>query len=86
VIGENREVTARSVGWSILDCAYSPDSKWLAYTSWSSSLHLVNAMGEVETHESIEVDDGSEGRFGVFSVQFDLNSTQVCLRAILLVP
>lgn len=35
-----RSVRARDVGWSILDCAYSPDMRFLAYSSWSSSLHL----------------------------------------------
>ncbi len=36
-------------------------------------------QGEVETHESILVDEGDEGRFGIFSVHFDCNSTQaVC--------
>lgn len=74
---QKRVVHARDMGWAILDVAYSPDTRFLAYTSWSSAIHLVNATGDVETHESIELDQNDAGRFGTFAARFDLHSTHL---------
>lgn len=40
-IGKNftllRKISARDVGWSILDTAFSPDGSSCVYSSWSDS-------------------------------------------------
>ena len=33
--------SARDIGWSIIDVDYSPDGKFLAYSSWSNFIHMV---------------------------------------------
>lgn len=30
-----KEIQARNIGWSIIDTDYSPDQRWLIYSSWS---------------------------------------------------
>jgi WD repeat-containing protein 23 len=30
-----KEIIARDIGWSIIDTDYSPDQRWLIYSSWS---------------------------------------------------
>lgn len=34
------EIHGRDVGWSILDAAFSPDSRHIAYSSWSPTCEL----------------------------------------------
>ena len=31
---EIKRIRARDVGWSVIDCAYSPDQRWIIYSSW----------------------------------------------------
>ena len=34
---EIKKISARDVGWSILDTAFSPDGNYIVYSSWSDN-------------------------------------------------
>lgn len=37
---EIKKISARDVGWSILDTAFSPDGNYIVYSSWSDNRKL----------------------------------------------
>jgi hypothetical protein len=43
-----KQIRARDVGWSVVDIDYSPDGRFVAYSSWSDYVHLCNVHGEFE--------------------------------------
>lgn len=63
-------------GWSIISTAFSPDDRWLIYSSWSNNIHLCNMQGEFERHEGFEVAPDGE-HFCLFSTTFSPNATHV---------
>uniref|UniRef100_A0A0V0G5M9 Putative ddb1-and cul4-associated factor 11ddb1-and cul4-associated factor 11 n=1 Tax=Triatoma dimidiata TaxID=72491 RepID=A0A0V0G5M9_TRIDM len=65
------EIHGRDVGWSILDAAFSPDSRHIAYSSWSPTLHMVDIEGggDACSHKALELCP-DERRFCVFSLAF----------------
>ncbi|KAK9503450.1 hypothetical protein O3M35_010002 [Rhynocoris fuscipes] len=75
------EIQGRDVGWSILDVAFSPDSRHIAYSSWSPTLHMVDLDGggsDPNTHKALELCP-DERRFCVFSLAFsDSGDDIVC--------
>uniref|UniRef100_A0A0K8RJE6 Putative ddb1-and cul4-associated factor 11 n=1 Tax=Ixodes ricinus TaxID=34613 RepID=A0A0K8RJE6_IXORI len=50
---EVKSISARDVGWSILDMAVSPNGAHFVYSSWSEYLHLCNVFGDDEVHEAL---------------------------------
>jgi WD repeat-containing protein 23 len=73
----SKSIRAREVEWAVLDVDYSADKKWLAYCTWSDKIQLVNSTGAVETHQAFQVRQSTRGRFGLFSLRFSPQSTEV---------
>eukprot|EP01117_Protostelium_nocturnum_P005614 TRINITY_DN2023_c0_g1_i1.p1 TRINITY_DN2023_c0_g1~~TRINITY_DN2023_c0_g1_i1.p1 ORF type:complete len:506 (+),score=174.87 TRINITY_DN2023_c0_g1_i1:98-1615(+) len=71
-----KEINARHIGWSIIDTDYSPDQRWLIYSSWSDYIHLCNIVGDVDTHEALDVKPEAN-RFCLFSVKFSPDSHEI---------
>lgn len=74
-----RTCRARDVQWSIIDTDFSPDSRWIIYSSWSNYIHMINrtARGTVEEHhESLQV-RGSYSRCCFFSIRFSSDSREI---------
>ncbi|XP_971729.2 DDB1- and CUL4-associated factor 11 [Tribolium castaneum] len=61
-------LSARDIGWSIIDVAISPDQNQFVYSTWSSSLHLCS-VNESSHQEPLSLTNTSR-RFCVFSVVF----------------
>jgi len=70
------EIQGRDVGWSILDLAFSPDGKHIAYSSWSNSLHFVELDGDLSTHTSLPLCP-DERRFCVFNLIFSSSGDEL---------
>ena len=64
-----KQIRCRHVGWSIIDCDYSPDSKSVIYSTWSPYIQLCNVHGEYELHESLDMQTRG-GRVCFFGVKF----------------
>lgn len=71
-----KSVSARDVGWSILDMAVSPDGLYFVYSSWSQFLHLCNVFGEHEVHEPLPLSP-RDRRFCIFSLQFSCDGKDI---------
>jgi len=71
-----REVECRGISWSIISTDFSPDNKWIAYSSWSPYVHLANIFGEYERHEALDFDP-PRGHFCLFSIQFSPCNTHI---------
>lgn len=71
-----KKIEARDVGWSIISTDYSPDQKWLIYSSWSDYIHMCNIDGQHETHEALNLNPESH-RFCLFSIQFSPDSNEI---------
>ncbi|PRP82618.1 hypothetical protein PROFUN_04923 [Planoprotostelium fungivorum] len=69
-------IQARNIGWSIIDTDYSPDKRWLIYSSWSPYIHLCNIQGEIDTHEALDCYPETD-RFCLFSVKFSPDSREI---------
>jgi WD repeat-containing protein 23 len=67
---------ARDIGWSIISTDFSPDGRWLIYSSWSDYVHIINTSGEHETHESLDMRPNG-GRFCLFSSKFSPDSREI---------
>ena len=70
-----KDITARDVGWSIISVDYSPDERWVIYSSWSDFVHLYNTRGP-PVYEALNFEPVS-GRFCLFSSAFSPNSTEI---------
>jgi len=71
-----KEIAARDVGWSIIDTDYSPDQRWLIYSSWSDCVHYCNIYGDHEVHEPLDMKPQSH-RFCLFSINFSHDSREI---------
>ncbi|KAG2387831.1 hypothetical protein C9374_001425 [Naegleria lovaniensis] len=85
-----REIHARDIGWSIIDCNPSPDNKFLVYSSWSSYIHLATFVPHdydpnedidkrvkyIEKHERLFLNPGNI-RFCAFSVRFSPTGKEI---------
>ncbi|CAG9771030.1 unnamed protein product [Ceutorhynchus assimilis] len=69
-------ITARDVGWSVLDVAFSPNAQFFVYSTWSSSLHLCNTFDKREQPEPLVIANTSR-RFCLFSVEFSNDGKQL---------
>jgi WD domain, G-beta repeat len=51
-----KEIVARDVGWSVIDSDFSPDQRFLIYSSWSDSIHLCNLTDALsDTHHALNL-------------------------------
>jgi hypothetical protein len=50
-----KDIECRACGWSIIDVDFSPDNRFLAYSSWSPYVQLCNIYGEQSLHEALQV-------------------------------
>lgn len=73
---EFRDITARDVGWSIIDTDYSPDQQYLIYSSWSDYIHLCNIYGDYETHSALCLSP-DDSRFCAFSIKFSHDNKEI---------
>uniref|UniRef100_A0A6M2D8I8 Putative wd40 domain ovary overexpressed n=1 Tax=Rhipicephalus microplus TaxID=6941 RepID=A0A6M2D8I8_RHIMP len=71
-----KSVSARDVGWSILDMAVSPDGYSFVYSSWSEYLHLCNVFGDHQVHEALPLCP-EDRRFCIFSMQFSSDGKDI---------
>ncbi|KAK0177674.1 hypothetical protein PV328_001703 [Microctonus aethiopoides] len=78
--GEFREmktIDTQNVSWSILDTAFSPDGKYIAYSSWSEALSLCPIYGDSSVQESLTLTPADMGRFCIFSLVFSSDSREI---------
>ncbi|XP_070187913.1 DDB1- and CUL4-associated factor 11-like isoform X2 [Littorina saxatilis] len=71
-----KTIRARDVGWSVLDVAFSPDSNYMIYSSWSDCIHLCNIHGDHDVHESLVLSPG-EHSFCIFSLMFSCDNREI---------
>jgi len=76
MLKEVNSITARDVGWSIISTDFSPDGRWLIYSSWSDYVYIANTMGEHEIHQALNFSPDSQ-RFCLFSIQFSPDSREI---------
>ncbi|CAM9370981.1 unnamed protein product [Pylaiella littoralis] len=72
-----KTIRCRHTQWSIISTDFSPDEKWLAYSSWSRFVHLCNTRGDYELHEALDFQPNQGEPFCLFSIQFSPNNTHV---------
>ncbi|KAM3575190.1 hypothetical protein VYU27_002887 [Nannochloropsis oceanica] len=77
VIRPKKRIRCQDIGWSIVGSAFSPDAKWIAYSSWSRYLHLTNTFGQHELHERVSVSPHRSANFCLFSLAFSADGAQV---------
>ncbi|CAN8000752.1 unnamed protein product [Ixodes pacificus] len=73
---EVKSISARDVGWSILDMAVSPNGAHFVYSSWSEYLHLCNVFGDDEVHEALPLCP-DDRRFCIFALQFSCDGNDI---------
>lgn len=71
-----KEIHARHIGWSVIDIDYSPDQRWIIYSSWSEYVHICNLTGDFEIHDALDFSPQAD-RFCLFSIKFSPDSTEI---------
>lgn len=75
---ELRKIQAKHVSWCILDLAFSPSSKWVAYSTWAECLHLFPISEDADTEHIQCIDlDPNVNRFGAFSLAFSNSGEEI---------
>lgn len=69
-------ISARDVHWSIIDVDYSPNCKFVAYSSWSPFVHLAAVDTMSDYHEGLNLEPESS-RFCAFSIRFSPDSCYI---------
>ncbi|XP_027164166.1 LEC14B homolog [Coffea eugenioides] len=84
-----KDIRARSLRWTITDTSLSPDRRFLAYSSISPIVHIVDVgsaateslANVTEIHEGLEfssdASDYDEYSFGIFSVKFSTDGREL---------
>ncbi|KAF3334570.1 LEC14B protein-like protein [Carex littledalei] len=87
-----KDISARSLRWTITDTALSTDQRYLAYASLSPIVHVVNVQSGgtescanvTDVHESLDFsqghsdyDDDYEHSFGIFSIKFSKDGREI---------
>ncbi|XP_075230110.1 DDB1- and CUL4-associated factor 11 isoform X2 [Lycorma delicatula] len=70
-----RSILARDVGWSVLDTAFSPDGNYIAYSSWSESLHICR-LDDTNEQEALPLCP-EDRRFCIFSLVFSYDGDEI---------
>ncbi|OWA51865.1 DDB1- and CUL4-associated factor 11 [Hypsibius exemplaris] len=70
-----RRFDARDVGWSVLDVRLSTCNRYVAYSSWSDSLHLATVHDD-SSHVSLQLNPESQ-HCGIFSLMFSHDDTEI---------
>uniref|UniRef100_A0A0D3G345 Uncharacterized protein n=1 Tax=Oryza barthii TaxID=65489 RepID=A0A0D3G345_9ORYZ len=83
----HKDISCRSLQWTVSDIALSPDQQLLAYSSLSPTVHIVNVQSAgkesqanvTEIHDGLEFsnDDDDEYSFGIFSVKFSKDGQEI---------
>lgn len=63
------------VFWAIVDVDFAGNKEWLAYSSWSPKIQVVNVKSEAKTE--IEMDTGSTRRSCLFGIRFSPDSKKI---------
>eukprot|EP00008_Paramoeba_atlantica_P005767 CAMPEP_0201477176 /NCGR_PEP_ID=MMETSP0151_2-20130828/2248_1 /ASSEMBLY_ACC=CAM_ASM_000257 /TAXON_ID=200890 /ORGANISM="Paramoeba atlantica, Strain 621/1 / CCAP 1560/9" /LENGTH=479 /DNA_ID=CAMNT_0047857801 /DNA_START=1488 /DNA_END=2927 /DNA_ORIENTATION=+ len=74
-----RTIRARDIGWSIIDVDYSPDGKYLAYSSWSDSIHMVR-VDDLKIPDPYHASHNMRPetrRFCLFSIKFSPDNREI---------
>ncbi|XP_072954462.1 LEC14B homolog [Typha angustifolia] len=83
-----KDISARSLRWTITDTSLSPDQRYLVYSSLSPVVHLVNVQNAAkesranvtDIHEGLDFTDYAEDEelsFGIFSVKFSTDGREL---------
>ncbi|KAL6532289.1 L14B [Orobanche gracilis] len=85
----HKDIHARGLRWTITDTSFSPDRRFLVYSSISPVVHIVDVgSGKKESHANVteihEVldfsssgDDYDDYSFGIFSVKFSTDGREL---------
>ncbi|CAL4949828.1 unnamed protein product [Urochloa decumbens] len=82
----HKDITCKRLRWTVSDIALSPDQQFLAYSSLSPTVHIVNVQNAVreshanitEIHEGLDFSDDDDGfSFGIFSVKFSKDGREL---------
>ncbi|GAB1597614.1 DDB1- and CUL4-associated factor 11-like isoform X1 [Argonauta hians] len=71
-----KSIRAQGFFWSILDAAFSPDGKYVIYSSWSDCIHLCNIQGDRDIHEALPLFPG-RSTFCIFSLTFSSDNKEI---------
>jgi WD repeat-containing protein 23 len=72
-----KDISAKDVGWAIVDTSYSPDQNYLIYSSWSDCIHLCNVHGDNETHTPLDLRPPDMNQFCAFSIRFSKDNNEI---------
>lgn len=82
----SQTIRCRDISWSILDTVFSPDSRFVAYSSWSPYVRLCNLIspremaekkGQAhELHENLKFSDESD-RIAFFSIAYSPDGREI---------
>ncbi|KAL5782413.1 hypothetical protein ACOSP7_007442 [Xanthoceras sorbifolium] len=81
-----KNIQAKSLGWTITDTSISPDQRFLVYASISPVVHIVNVGSATtesvanitEIHDGLDFSvDGDDEEFGIFSVKFSTDGQEL---------
>ncbi|CAN6345248.1 unnamed protein product [Urochloa humidicola] len=85
----HKDISCRSLQWTVSDIDLSPDQQFLAYSSLSPIVHIVNVQSSGrESHANVnEIHEGldftgiehDEEDFGIFSVKFSKDGKEVVI-------
>jgi len=85
----HKDISCRSLQWTVSDIALSPDQQFLAYASLSPIVHIVNVQSSGkeshanvnEIHEGLDFtgDEHDNEDFGIFSVKFSKDGKEVVI-------
>ncbi|KAJ1261576.1 hypothetical protein BS78_09G040800 [Paspalum vaginatum] len=82
----HKDISCRSLQWTVSDIALSPDQRFLAYSSLSPIIHIVDvhSAGKEshaninEIHEGLDfTGDEEDDAFGIFSVKFSKDGREI---------
>ncbi|KAF8725846.1 hypothetical protein HU200_020407 [Digitaria exilis] len=85
----HKDISCRSLQWTVSDIALSPNQQFLAYASLSPVVHIVNMQSSGkeshaninEIHEGLDftADEHEDEDFGIFSVKFSKDGKEVVI-------
>ncbi|KAI4378901.1 hypothetical protein MLD38_016320 [Melastoma candidum] len=85
-----KDIIARNLRWTITDTCLSPDQQYLAYSSMSPLVHIVNVHSATtvsqanvtEIHHGLDFStEGVDGEFSIFSIKFSNDGREIVAAA-----